>query len=100
MIGRLLCCIISSLCLTLPSTAMAEDGYRLWLRYARMEGAALNALATHATAVVAPGKSDTVAAAQGELVRALGEMTGQSPALSNTLQTGAIWLATPASAPS
>ncbi|MET0364492.1 MAG: alpha-glucuronidase family glycosyl hydrolase, partial [Sphingobium sp.] len=44
--------------------------------------------------------SDTVAAAQGELVRALGEMTGQSPALSNTLQTGAIWLATPASAPS
>nr|WP_256869427.1 alpha-glucuronidase family glycosyl hydrolase [Sphingobium lactosutens] len=79
--------------------AQAEDGYDLWLRYARTDetrGAALSAIAT---AIVANGNSPTLTIATQELQRGIWGMTGTQPAVSATVQQGAILLATPASSP-
>nr|WP_278254223.1 alpha-glucuronidase family glycosyl hydrolase [Sphingobium sp. BYY-5] len=83
----------------LTPMARAEDGYDLWLRYARADPSRSAALSAHATAIVATGAGPTWAAATGELQRGIGGMTGAPPALSETIQQGALWLATPASTP-
>ncbi|WP_443018535.1 alpha-glucuronidase family glycosyl hydrolase [Sphingobium sp. Leaf26] len=83
----------------LTPVAQAEDGYDLWLRYAPADNARAPVLAAHATAIVAAGTSPTLAIATQELQRGIAGMTGRTPALSATIQQGALLLATPASTP-
>lgn len=99
MIARLFCWIMSIACLALSSGVHAEDGYDLWLRYARADAARADAISRHATAIVAPGDSATLKAATGELQRAVAGMTGVKPALAAAPPAGALWLATPTTTP-
>ncbi|WP_196221797.1 alpha-glucuronidase family glycosyl hydrolase [Sphingobium sp. CAP-1] len=80
--------------------ARAEDGYDLWLRYARADAPRGAGLAAHATAIVAAGTSPTLTIATQELQRGVAGMTGTTLPLSATIQQGALLLATPASTPS
>ena len=100
MIGRLFCWTIALICLALTPRAWAEDGYELWLRYARADQARAEVITRHAAAIVAPGSSATLIAATDELQRGIGGMTGTAPALTTQARPGALWLATPASTPS
>ncbi|MES2173481.1 MAG: alpha-glucuronidase family glycosyl hydrolase [Pseudomonadota bacterium] len=83
----------------LTPVAQAEDGYDLWLRYAPADQVRKLALAAHATAIVTTGTSPTLTIATQELQRGMAGMTGVTPTISATMQQGALWLATPASAP-
>jgi alpha-glucuronidase len=93
--ARLCCWLLTLAALTCASTAQAEDGYDAWLRYARLNGAALQGVSAHTTAIVAPAQI----AATRELQRGIAGMTGRTPALSQTPVNGAILLATPAANP-
>lgn len=93
--ARLCCWLLTLAALTFSSTAQAEDGYDAWLRYARLNGAALQSVSAHTTAIVAPAQT----AATRELQRGIAGMTGHTPALSQTPVNGAILLATPAANP-
>jgi alpha-glucuronidase len=86
--------------MALTPVARAEDGYDLWLRYAPADAARSAPLSAHATAIVAQGNGPTWTAATAELQRGIAGMTGTKPAVTATIQQGALWLATPASAPS
>lgn len=99
MIARLICWILAMAMMSLTPVARAEDGYDLWLRYRPAEGAAAARIAAHANVIMAPGDSATMQAIRDELQRGVGGMTGTSPALSDTIQPGALWLATPKTAP-
>jgi alpha-glucuronidase len=83
----------------LAPVAQAEDGYDLWLRYAPADQTHKPALAAHATVIVAAGASPTITIATQELQRGIAGMTGTKPAVSATIQQGALLLATPASTP-
>lgn len=101
--ARLFCWMIAmagtALTPVMAPVAQAEDGYDLWLRYAPADSARAPVLAAHATAIVAAGTSPTLAIATQELQRGIAGMTGTAPALSATVQQGALLLATPASTP-
>ena len=99
MIARLICWILAMAMMSLTPVARAEDGYDLWLRYRPADGAAAARIAAHANVIMAPGDSATMQAIRDELQRGVGGMTGTSPALSDTIQPGALWLATPKNAP-
>ncbi|MDX3900818.1 MAG: alpha-glucuronidase family glycosyl hydrolase [Sphingobium sp.] len=96
MMLRRLCTLISTILalLTLPAIARAEDGYDLWLRYARMAE-----VRNTASSIVAPGRSPTVRAAVDELTRGLGGITGRAPTAATTVQDGALWLTTSGDSP-
>lgn len=98
--ARLFCWMIAmagtALTPVMAPVAQAEDGYDLWLRYAPADNARAPVLAAHATAIVAAGTSPTLAIATQELQRGIAGMTGRTPALSATIQQGALLLATPA----
>jgi alpha-glucuronidase len=99
-IARLFCWTIAMGAMALTPVARAEDGYDLWLRYAPADAARSAPLSAHATAIVAQGSGPTWTAATAELQRGIAGMTGTTPAVTATIQQGALWLATPASAPS
>jgi hypothetical protein len=73
--ARLCCWLLTLAALTCASTAQAEDGYDAWLRYARLNGAALQGVSAHTTAIVAPAQI----AATRELQRGIAGMTGRTP---------------------
>ncbi|WP_422247317.1 alpha-glucuronidase family glycosyl hydrolase [Sphingobium sp.] len=91
--------MMSLACLALSPMARAEDGYDLWLRYARADESRAAAVSAHASAIVAAGSSATLKAATDELQRGVAGMTGRAPALATEPQAGALWLATPATTP-
>jgi alpha-glucuronidase len=82
----------------LPTTAYAEDGYELWLRYRPVEASWKALYAPHATAIVTTSESPTMRAATGELRRGIAGMLGQQP--SDRLKDGAIVLSAQAHDPS
>ncbi|HUB67477.1 MAG TPA: alpha-glucuronidase family glycosyl hydrolase [Candidatus Methylacidiphilales bacterium] len=76
----------------------AEDGYKLWLRYAPLENPQLDV--PYASQVVVPGGSPTMEAIRSELKKGLGGMLGHDVALSDHVTgNGAIVVGTPASSP-
>jgi alpha-glucuronidase len=81
--------------------AVAEDGYDLWLRYARVEDAASRAAYGRAlTALVAPDAAPSQAVVVAELTRGLGGLLGQAPARAREVQAdGTLVVGTPASSP-
>jgi alpha-glucuronidase len=74
----------------LPTTARAEDGYNLWLRYHPVEASRKARYAPHTTAIVATSNSPTMRAATDELRRGIAGMLGHTP--SDRLRDGAIVL--------
>ncbi len=79
--------------------AMAEDGYRLWLRYMPIAAAAHDAYAARATGIVALGNSPGVQAAVAELNSGLTGMLGSTPGLASAVAEGSIVLGTAAQSP-
>lgn len=82
-------------CLWMALPAVADDGYRLWLRYDRIGDDALRAgLAARLAEVVfdCPASADTVvlAAARAELVRGLEGMLAQAPTVRQVTTGGGL----------
>lgn len=99
MLARLFCWLMAMIgMMTMPS-AMAEDGYDLWLRYAPAQQTVAQQISAHARTITAPGNSATIQIATAELQRGIGGVTGTTPALSDSVQPDGIWLATPAATP-
>jgi len=83
-----------------PAWGFEDSGYDLWLRYRLLTGGARAQVLARAKSIVFPANpSLTTLAAVAELHRALCSMLGQPPALSATIEDGALVLATPASMP-
>ena len=99
MIARLICWMMAMAMTVLTPVAMAEDGYDLWLRYARVDGAAAARIAAHASVITAPGDSATMQIIRDELQRGVTGMTGTAPMIADSMRPGALWLATPETAP-
>lgn len=99
MIARLICWMMAMAMTALTPVAMAEDGYHLWLRYARLDGAAAARIAAHASVITAPGDSATMQIIRDELQRGVTGMTGTAPMIADSMRPGALWLATPETAP-
>ncbi|MEG8221697.1 alpha-glucuronidase family glycosyl hydrolase [Sphingomonas sp. HH69] len=99
MIARLICWMMAIAMTVLTPVAMAEDGYDLWLRYARVDGAAAARIAAHASVITAPGDSATMQIIRDELQRGVTGMTGTAPMIADSMRPGALWLATPETAP-
>jgi alpha-glucuronidase len=88
---------LAALAAALPATG--EDGYDLWLRYPPLEGAALEALRAHATAVVALSDSPTGRLVRDELQRGLGGLTGTEVPARPSLAPGSVLAGTPGTSP-
>ncbi len=99
MIARLFCYMTAMAMMMLALPARAEDGYDLWLRYAPADQTRAADISAHARAIASRTNSPTLRAATQELQRAITRMTGTAPALAETPTAGALWLATPDTAP-
>jgi alpha-glucuronidase len=86
--------------LVLASTAHAEDGYELWLRYQPLSEPGRSAAIRHATVIVPPdAEAPRTAAAVSELRRGLGGLLSRPIAVSDELADGAIVMGTPDNSP-
>jgi alpha-glucuronidase len=83
------------LILGLPASASAEDGYQLWLRYPRLEGARAAAVQLHATGISGRSASLTLAAARQELARGVRGFLGHPVPSTATAERGGVLLGTP-----
>ena len=78
----------------------AEDGYRLWLRYASPGQAASARYRRAIRQIVVQGKSDTAEAIRRELTSAFSTMLGeQVPIASDRFGSGAVIVGTPTNSP-
>jgi alpha-glucuronidase len=86
--------------LAFSSTAHAEDGYDLWLRYHPVENASLGSYRIAAAVVVTAGISPTAQVTRDELVRGLSGLLARKVAADDTIrQGGAVLFGTPANSP-
>jgi alpha-glucuronidase len=91
----LLACLAAIL---LSSSAAAEDGYDLWLRYGKVDAAAYPALESAVRELVTGGASPTLDAAQRELERGLSGLAGKPLArVDAPTRDGAVIFGTPRS---
>lgn len=60
-----------------------EDGYALWLRYSPLTGDQANTYRAATTALLAPGQTPVQRAARDELLKGLGSLLGQAPAMTD-----------------
>lgn len=81
------------------TTAKAEDGYDLWLRYRPVEAGPHPQYAPHARSVVPGRETPTIRAAREELQRGLRGMLGREVPVRNSVQSGTIVIGTPATSP-
>jgi len=80
------------------SPASAEDGYELWLRYHRVEDQWVGPYRAAAAQIIPGSDSDTLHAAQSELVRGLSGLLGSPPPIdTDVTHDGAIIFGTPKS---
>jgi alpha-glucuronidase len=87
--------------LAFSSSAFAEDGYDLWLRYHPVEKEYLATYRAEAAALVPAGNSPTIAAARDELSRGLDGLLGRKTAVDKTVvRDGDVLFGTPANSPS
>ena len=81
-----------------PLSAVAEDGYDLWLRYRPVDAAWLSTYRTAATEIVVGRESPTLRVAQAELTRGLAGLLGTAPPVARQVtKPGAIVIGTPES---
>ena len=77
---------------------LAEDGYRLWLRYEKVEHRLLEAYAANASAIVVQGNTPTCAAIREELQLGLAGLLSREILLeTNVPAAGAVVVGTPSS---
>ncbi len=82
------------------TTAKAEDGYRLWLRYDPLPQASLNGYRLRLTTIVAPGNSQTFDAIRAELTNGLSGLLNRNLPVTNAAdRDGALLVGTPESSP-
>jgi alpha-glucuronidase len=80
--------------------ARAEDGSKLWLRYARVSDAqALEHYRKTISCIVAPGKSDTDRVLVKELQRGLKGLLGKDIPVRDKVQEGSLIVGTPSDSP-
>src|SRR6185369_16258826 len=77
-------CLVVSILLCAASTTIAEDGYRLWLRYDLLPEAAAKQYRGKIKSAVVPGDSATSAAIRSELTSALAGLLGNAPTVTAT----------------
>jgi len=91
---------VALLALALLPVAQAEDGYELWLRYRPLEAGQQLRYRPHLAQLVAPASTPTQRVAREELLRGLGGLLGQAPAVADAPSAaGAVLVGTPASLP-
>lgn len=79
---------------------MAEDGYRLWLRYDSLPKQTVERYRPHVASLVVQGRSSTLTAIREELVVGLSGLLGTNVAVAADLdRDGAIIVGTPRSSP-
>ena len=83
--AMLVCLLVALACL--PAVAIAEDGYDLWLRYRPVEAGRSDEYRARFTRLVAPAATATQRATRDELLRGLGGLLGQAPALTDVRAT-------------
>jgi alpha-glucuronidase len=83
-----------------PETTGAEDGYRLWLRYDKVENPhLLKAYSNQIRALAVPGNSPTLTAARAELVQGLTGLLGGNVPVGEHIGSGGVVVGTPSSSP-
>src|SRR6476660_1761839 len=81
------------ICLVTFIRLFAEDGYRLWLRYDRIEDAALlQQYNSRINSIVINGNSPTIVAAKNELLSGLQGLLGKKITVANEIKAGTIVL--------
>ncbi len=86
--------------LTLSSAALAEDGYRLWLRYDKIDNTALlQHYRNKISAILVSGSSATSKIAREELIRGLEGLLGRKTIPVTTITNNCILAGTPATSP-
>ena len=81
------------------SSAMAEDGYDLWLRYRPVEASSLAVYRAHATELEIAARSPTLLAVRSELQRGVGALLSQPlPLVDKATRSGSLIVLTPAAA--
>lgn len=94
--SRILCLLAG----VLASTASGEDGYRLWMRYEKMDSVYLSQYSRQAAEIVVQGQSDTFSVIEKELQRGLSGLLGVSvPSAASISQDGAIVVGTHKTSP-
>ncbi|MBY8827038.1 alpha-glucuronidase family glycosyl hydrolase [Hephaestia mangrovi] len=97
---RFVAIAVASAVLTVGPSVNAEDGHKLWLRYAPLDTAARAALASRVTAITAAADtSPTLAAARAELDRGFAGMLGAPLPHDTALHDHGLVIGTPASLP-
>lgn len=80
--------------------ALADDGYKLWLRYALLPAKLLSAYQPRVTAIVVPGTTPTLEALRTELTIGCSGMLGHPILTLNSIENdGAVLAGTPQSSP-
>src|SRR5690606_11618763 len=90
-----------TLCLAFfTHSAVAEDGYDLWLRYQPLAAEQRAVYAPATAQLVMPTPSPTLVAAKDELLRGLNGLLSRAPAAADRVSTaGALLVGTPQSNP-
>ncbi len=97
---RLLLARLALIVLAVPVLAVAEDGYRLWLRYEPLPAQMRQAWQTRVRSIVAPGASPTLEAIRAELVAGCSGLLGAQIPTANTIERdGAVLIGTPKTSP-
>ena len=82
------------------STAQAEDGYRLWLRYDALPEKNVKTYQLQITGLMIPGKSDTLSAIQTELTSGCLGLLGKTiPVVADADKDGVLVVGTPETSP-
>ncbi len=99
----LICCLTIGIQLLAIASTKADDGYRLWLRYAQLPRQTIEAYSPRVTSIIVPGDSATIEAIREELARGCSELLGHSVPIKSDRgeanQDGAVLVGTPKSSP-
>jgi alpha-glucuronidase len=86
--------------LAVGATALADDGYRLWLRYDPLPREMIEVYRPRVTAVVVAGSSPTLDSIRTELINGCSGLLGSTvPAVGSIDRDGSIVVGTPATSP-
>lgn len=95
---RWVTCLTTLVLLCLGTFVQAEDGYRLWLRYAPLPTSVQQLYRPQVTSIIVQGNSATLTALREELINGCSGLLGASvPAADTLAQAGAVIAGTPKS---
>ena len=96
----LLSCLTAIILFFLATSARAEDGYRLWLRYDPLPQQMIGVYRPHVTSIIVQGHSATLDAIRTELTNGCTGLLGHAlQAADNVDRDGALIVGTPQSSP-